>query len=119
MAQSNPRLTGGKWLLAAALGLGALGFVTTAAEARTVVGVGPRPAPAVVYVHRAPPPPIVEVRPVRPGPRAVWIGGYYRYVGPRFVWVTGYWEPRPRGVWVAGTWRHTPHGYVWVGGRWR
>lgn len=43
-------------------------------------------------VTAPPPPPIVEVVPVRPYPAAVW--------------VPGYWVPRPRvWVWVRGHWR--------------
>ncbi|MBI1262068.1 MAG: hypothetical protein GC184_10115 [Rhizobiales bacterium] len=119
MAKGNQFSRGRQYLLAGVLGLASLGFMTSAAEARGAVVVSPRHAPTVVYVHKAPPRALVEVRPVRPGPHAVWIGGYYRWAGPRYVWVPGYWERHPRGVWVPGHWRNTPHGHVWVAGYWR
>ena len=83
--------------------------------------LGTSAAFAQVVVRIAPPPPIVEHRPVRPGPAYVWTGGYHRWDGARYVWVPGRWAVPPRrgGVWVAGHWRHRRGGYVWVPGHWR
>jgi len=56
----------------------------------------------------APPPPVaVRVRPVRPGPRHVWIAGYWEPEGGRYRWHAGYWElpPRPGARWVAPRYR--------------
>lgn len=83
--------------------------------------LGASSAFAQVVVRVAPPAPIVEVRPVAPSPRHVWIGGYHRWDGHRYVWVGGRWAlpPRRGGVWVPGRWAPRPGGYVWVGGHWR
>ena len=93
------------------------------AQAQTVIRIGPPPPPRVVV-------------PVSPGPRYVWVGGYYRYRGnsyvwmpghyvipprPYAVWVPGRWErpPRPHAVWVAHTWKKRGDGYVMVEGHWK
>src|ERR1700735_4507030 len=66
---------------------------------------------AVVTV--APPAPQVEVVGVAPYPGAVWIGGYWNWVGGRAVWVGGRWgHGRPGYHGVPHTWEHG-------GGGWR
>jgi hypothetical protein len=74
-----------------------------------------------VYVTVAPPPVVVERRPVAPGPRYVWEGGYQSWNGRAYVWVPGRWAlpPHPGRVWVAGHWVHGRHGWYWIGGHWR
>jgi hypothetical protein len=78
---------------------------------------------AAVFVRIAPPRPIVERVSVRPGPRYVWVSGYYRWSGRTYVWVPGRWiyPPRPAAVWIAPHWDYVParHGYVFVAGFWR
>ena len=57
-----------------------------------------------IYVQTAPPPPVVEVEPVPPGPDYVWIGGFWDWNVPqnRYVWTRGHYEhSRPNAVWVA------------------
>lgn len=83
--------------------------------------LGTSAAFAQVVVRVAPPAPIIERRPIAPGPGYVWVDGFHRWDGARYVWVGGHWmmPPRRGGVWVAGHWRHTPGGYVWVEGHWR
>ncbi|HTQ53818.1 MAG TPA: hypothetical protein VMI94_05110 [Bryobacteraceae bacterium] len=78
-------------------------------------------AQCAVVVAIRPPAAIVEARPVRPGPRYVWIAGYHRWDGRAYAWVPGRWElpPRPRAVWVAHRWRHVHGGWVMVEGHWR
>jgi hypothetical protein len=73
------------------------------------------------YVQVGPPPPVVVVRPVAPGPRYVWIDGYHRWDGGRYVWVPGRWDvpPRARAVWVPGRWVHERRGWYFVEGHWR
>jgi hypothetical protein len=81
-----------------------------------------RVAPAQrVYVGVAPPPVVVERRPVAPGPRYVWVGGYQSWNGRAYVWVPGHWmlPPGPARVWVQGHWRHNGYGWYWVPGHWR
>ncbi len=76
---------------------------------------------AEVFVRFGPPRPPREVVVVRPGPRHVWIPGYYRWTGHRYAWVAGSWvvPPRPRAVWAPGYWKARRGGFVWVGGYWR
>lgn len=50
---------------------------------------------AQVVVRVGPPAPIVETRPVAPGPGFVWIAGYHRWDGGRYVWVPGRWDRPP------------------------
>lgn len=78
-------------------------------------------AQAQVYVRIGPPPPVVERRPIAPGPRHVWVDGYYRWDGGRYVWAPGYWvrPPRPHARWVAGRWVHRHGGWLWMEGHWR
>lgn len=44
-----------------------------------------------------PPPPVrVEVRPTKPGLRAVWVPGHWKWKGKRrgYIWVPGHWKRR-------------------------
>jgi len=77
---------------------------------------------AQVYVRIGPPPVVVERPSRRPGPRYVWVAGYYRWNGRRYVWVPGRWVKPPRRsytTWIPGRWVQGPRGWVWVQGRWR
>jgi len=76
---------------------------------------------AEVFVRFGPPPPPREVIVARPGPRHVWVPGYYTWTGHRYRWVNGYWAmpPRSRAVWVPGAWQPRRGGHVWVSGYWR
>jgi len=76
---------------------------------------------AEVFVRFGPPPPPREVVMVRPGPRHVWVPGYYRWAGGHYMWARGYWTvpPHPRAVWMPGYWAPRHGGYVWVHGYWR
>ena len=74
-----------------------------------------------VYVRVGPPAPVVEVRRVSPGPRYVWVPGYYRWNGRAYVWSAGSWvvPPRRHAVWVAPRWDHGRRGWFFVAGHWR
>ena len=76
---------------------------------------------AEVIVKLRPPAIRVERRPVRPGPRYVWVPGYHRWDGNAYAWESGRWvvPPREHAVWVAPRWEHRNGGYVFVEGRWR
>jgi len=78
-------------------------------------------AGARVYVRIGPPPPVVHVRAVRPGPRHVWTAGHHRWNGRAYTWVPGRWvvPPRHYAVWVPAHWQHDRHGWYFVGGYWR
>jgi hypothetical protein len=83
----------------------------------------PREARAEVFVRIGPPRPVVERVVPAPGPRFVWVGGYYRWSGRAYVWVPGRWvvPPHARAVWVAPAWAFVPArgGYVFIAGHWR
>lgn len=87
----------------------------------TLLTAWPASAAARVYVRVGPPAAVVEVRPVAPGPRYVWINGYHRWDGHAYGWVPGRWElpPRARAGWVPGRWVHSSHGWYFVDGHWR
>jgi hypothetical protein len=87
----------------------------------TMLSAIPANASTRVYVRVGPPAPVVEVRPVAPGPRYVWVNGYHRWDGRAYVWVPGRWAvpPRVNSVWVPGRWVHERRGYYWVDGHWR
>jgi hypothetical protein len=74
---------------------------------------------ATVYVPEAPPPPKAEMKPPAPGPKAVWLDGYWKWSHGRYVWAPGHWIKKPRGEWVSGHWVKRPRGWVWVTGYWR
>lgn len=68
----------------------------------------------------APPTPPQEIRIQRPGPRHVWIPGYFQWNGTRYVWINGFWTipPSSRSVWVPGRWEARNGMHVWVDGYW-
>lgn len=76
---------------------------------------------AEVFVRFGPPPPPREVVVIRPGPRHVWVPGYYAWSGRHYNWVRGYWAipPRHRAAWVPGYWAPRRGGHIWVSGYWR
>jgi len=78
-------------------------------------------AGAETVVRYGPPVARHEVVPVRPGPRYVWTGGYYRWYHHRYAWVPGRYviPPRPYAVWIPGYWVPRGGGYVWIQGYWR
>ena len=62
-------------------------FVLLATVAFEIVGCASTP----------PPPPLrVEVRPARPGPKAVWVPGHWKWRGRArgHVWIPGHWKVR-------------------------
>lgn len=76
---------------------------------------------AQTVIRIAPPPPVVERPGPVPGPRYVWIGGYYRWNGHSYVWVHGHYiiAPHAGAVWVPAHYVARPGGYVYVAGHWR
>jgi hypothetical protein len=87
-----------------------------------VTGTSLAEAGTRVYVRVGPPAAVVHVRPVAPGPRYVWVPGYYRYDRRAYAWTPGAWvvPPRRHAVWVAPRWAHDRrHGWYFVAGYWR
>ena len=68
-----------------------------------------------------PPPPVVGVVGVAPGPGYVWTDGFWDLRGSRWVWVGGRWmrPPRPHAAWVPGYWAPRGGHYYWRRGYWR
>jgi hypothetical protein len=74
------------------------------------------------YRARMGPPPVrVEVRPAMPGPRHVWVPGYWGWRNERHFWVTGVWRmpPRQNWVWVEPQWVNDGGGWGFVEGHWQ
>jgi hypothetical protein len=84
------------------------------------VYVPPPGGTVVVEQPGEPPPPQVEVIPVAPDPRFIWLGGSWEWHG-RWVWLGGRWAPRPHpgAVWMRGHWGMRGHNRVWIGAGWR
>ncbi|MGB8657176.1 MAG: hypothetical protein WCE90_05260 [Candidatus Zixiibacteriota bacterium] len=74
---------------------------------------------AAVYVPDPPPSPREEIRPLSPGPRAIWVEGWWKWSHRHYVWIPGHWERRSHGQWVPGQWEKRPRGWVWTRGHWR
>src|SRR6202043_1618745 len=68
-----------------------------ALKAQVSVGIG---------IGAPPPPRVLRVRPVAPGPDYFWVDGYWYPVDGRYVWHRGYWTLPPYG------------GAAWIGPRW-
>ena len=77
-------------------------------------------APAVVVAPMAPPPAYVEVQPALPFAGAIWISGYWGWVGGRHVWTPGRWDhPRPGYRWEPHRWEQHQGQWHLRGGEWR
>jgi hypothetical protein len=80
--------------------------------------LAPRPP---VYVEVAPPRVRYEVRPMRPSPAHIWIGGYWGWENGTHVWIGGEWvtPPQPGYAWEAPRWRRHGHRWEYSPGYWR
>jgi hypothetical protein len=48
-----------------------------------------------VLIRRPPKPaPIIEIRPIKPHPKAIWIQGHWKwsYKYKKWVWIPGHWQ---------------------------
>ncbi len=83
------------------------------------------PQSQVIYVEQPPMPPPAprEVVTMRPAREAIWVNGYYTYVGRgQYAWVPGHWEVPPPGRYSRfehPRWERRSNGYVYVRGQWR
>lgn len=81
-------------------------------------GYGEQP---YVVAPMAPPPVYQEVIPVQPYADALWIAGFWGWLGGRYVWNAGRWDHHRHGYqWEPHRW--VPHGngqWRQEGGRWR
>jgi hypothetical protein len=97
-----------------------LGLAVPAMHAQVSLGI---------RIGAPPPPRVLAVRPVAPGPEHVWVEGYWYPVGGHYRWHAGYWTrpPYEGARWVAphhdgerfyaGFW-DGPHGRVEHDHRW-
>jgi hypothetical protein len=76
--------------------------------------------PGGVYAPIAPPTPQYEVQPALPFLGAIWIAGFWNWLGGRHVWVSGHYEqPRPGYRWAPHQWVQSPRGgWELHGGGW-
>jgi hypothetical protein len=56
-----------------------------------------------INIGPPPPPRVLRVRPVAPGPDFAWVDGYWYPVGGRYHWHAGYWTrpPYAGALWVG------------------
>jgi len=82
-----------------------------------------------IRIGPPPPPRVIRVTPVAPGPGFFWVAGYWYPVGNHYKWHDGYWTrpPYPGAVWVVphhdgerffeGYWEgergHVSHDHAW------
>jgi hypothetical protein len=77
----------------------------------------------VQRIAKAPPAPVDEQPPPRPGDDAklIWIGGYWAWSDEAddFVWVSGTWrKPPPGRTWIPGYWAEQDGSFQWTTGYW-
>ena len=78
--------------------------------------------PQYIIVQQAPPPVIVERRPVAPSGAYVWIDGYWNWDNQRYSWQVGRYvvPPQQDVVWVAPRYdRDTSGHHYYTAGHWR
>lgn len=69
-----------------------------------------------ITIGAPPPPRVVHVRPVRPGPDYVWVDGYWYPVAGHYRWHAGYWSRPP---YVGAHWVAPHHdGHQYFAGYW-
>jgi hypothetical protein len=75
-----------------------------------------------ITIGPPPPPRVIHIRPVAPGPDYIWIEGYWYPAGHKYKWHNGYWTrlPYPGARWVPPRYdgRQFFEGY-WEGDRGR
>ena len=111
MGKRMVRTTAAGAVFGAALALSALaGCVATEAP----------PPPRSVVVNGPPPAPLPEQPPPPPSPHAVWVGGYWHWVGTQYAWIPGHWEQAPRGArWQAPRYSVVEGSYTYEPGAWQ
>ena len=70
-----------------------------------------------IQIGAPPPPRVIRVRPLAPGPGYVWLDGYWYVQGHHYRWHDGYWTrpPYAGAIWVAP--RHD--GRMFYSGYWQ
>lgn len=73
-----------------------------------------------VSIRIGPPPLPVYAQPICPGPRYIWVPGYWAYGPDGYYWVPGTWvfAPEPGLLWTPGYWAFADGFYVWHRGYW-
>jgi hypothetical protein len=98
-------------------GLGAVLVSTASAQ----IPLPPLPPGLEVHITTGRPPAVRhEMRPARPGPDYVWIGGYWADERGHWEWVPGRWERQaaPDSYWIPARYIRTGHGYIYEPGHW-
>src|ERR1051325_8863113 len=101
-------------------------YLLTILAALTLLSVPAFAAQVSIGINIGPPPPprVVRVAPVRPGPDFMWVEGYWYPVGNHWKWHKGYWTRAPysgaiwyapryeRGQFFEGYWEAPQHGRI-------
>ncbi len=95
--------------------------VGVASTASTGCVVAERPPPSRAYVVAVPPPPpLVDERMPSPTRSAVWVNGYWHWMGVRYAWIPGHWEEPPPGArWAAPRYSVREGAYTYEPGTWQ
>lgn len=82
---------------------------------------GLRRAPVEIVVTKVPPPVRIEKIPARPGPRHVWVPGYWIWDADAYIWLPGAWilPPEPAAVWVPPRFERRSGVSIFISGYWK
>jgi hypothetical protein len=94
-------------------------LLALAAQAGCVVNEPEVPTRGVV-VSGPPPEPVREERPAAPGPKAVWVSGYWHWTGTQYAWIPGHWDAAPPGAtWSGPVYSARDGRYFYESGGWK
>jgi len=97
-----------------------LGVLGAACAAGCTVEERPARVAVPIMVSSAPPVERVEVQPVSPGARYVWVRGHWHFNGRDWLWIAGHWDAgRPGYQYMHGHWDRRGPRWVWIEGYWR
>jgi hypothetical protein len=93
------------------LALAGLALLPMSSRAQVIVGVSITVAPPALPVY---------VQPAIPGPRYIWVPGYWAWGDDDYYWVPGTWVLAPADglLWTPGYWGWRDGIYVWNAGYW-
>lgn len=99
-----------KFLLSLIIVCGALFLYSESSLSQVVVKVKPAN------------PKVVVVKPLKPGPKHIWVDGHWRWDKKRkeYIWIKGHWsKPKKGHAWIPGHWKKVPGGFKWIPGHWK
>jgi hypothetical protein len=86
----------------------------------TVTVATTTPVLSTTIVTEAPPPVQSDVALARPGPKDVWLAGYWTWRDARYQWMTAHWElpPSSGSVWVPPRCEQQGNAFKFTEGYW-